>query len=73
MRRDRPSLRAYRVAFGLPPLPTPDEDLPLLLSVQRSFRGQFRGFRARTASSKLETGLCVRRSFTPRRTGGLRI
>lgn len=52
------SLQAYRIAFGLPPVPTPDEDLPLLLSVRRSRWGQLKGIRARTAIWKLVTGLC---------------
>lgn len=52
------SLQAYRIAFGLPPVPAPDEDLPLLLSVRRSRWGQLKGIRARTAIWKLMTGLC---------------
>ncbi|OAJ53586.1 hypothetical protein A6V36_37005 [Paraburkholderia ginsengiterrae] len=52
------SLQAYRIAFGLPPVPLPDEDLPLLLSVRRSRWGELRGIRSRTAIWKLVTRLC---------------
>ncbi|MBK5169431.1 hypothetical protein [Paraburkholderia domus] len=52
------SLQAYRIAFGLPPVPLPDEDLPLLLSVRRSRWGERKGIRSRTAIWKLVTGLC---------------
>jgi len=52
------SLEAYRIAFGLPPVPLPDEDLPLLLSVRRSRWGELRGIRSRTAVWKLVTVLC---------------
>lgn len=43
------SLQAYRIAFGLPPVPTPDDPTPLLLSVRRSRFGEWRGLRTRTA------------------------
>ncbi|SIO72899.1 Site-specific recombinase XerD [Burkholderia sp. GAS332] len=52
------SLQAYRIAFGLPPVLSPDEDLPLLLSVRRSRWGELKGIRSRTAIWKLVTGLC---------------
>jgi integrase len=52
------SLQAYRIAFGLPPVPASDEELPLLLSVRRSRWGQLKGIRARTAIWKLITSLC---------------
>ncbi|HEX7906646.1 MAG TPA: site-specific integrase [Paraburkholderia sp.] len=52
------SLQAYRIAFGLPPVPMPEEDLPLLLSVRRSRWGELKGIRSRTAIWKLVTGLC---------------
>jgi integrase len=52
------SLQAYCIALGLPPVPTPDEELPLLLSVRRSRWGQLKGIRARTAIWKLITSLC---------------
>lgn len=50
-------LQAYRIAFGLPPMPLPDENLPLLLSVRRSRWCALRGIRSRTAIRKLVTGL----------------
>ena len=56
------SLQAYRVAFGLPAIPAPDETLPLLLSVRRTRFGQIKGLggakRSRTAAWKLVRGLC---------------
>lgn len=52
------SLQAYRIAFGLSPVPVPDEDLALLLSVRRSRWGELKGVRSRTAIWKLVTGLC---------------
>jgi hypothetical protein len=52
------SLQAYRIAFGLPPVPAPDEKLPLPLSVRHSRWGQLKGIRARTAIWKLITSLC---------------
>ncbi|MGF6766261.1 site-specific recombinase XerD [Paraburkholderia sp. GAS33] len=63
------SLQAYRIAFGLPPVPAPDEDVPLLLSVRRSRWGQIKGIRARTAIWKLITGLC-REALAYARTHG---
>ena len=39
-------------------MPSPDEDLPLLLSVRRSRWGELKGIRSRTAIWKLVTGLC---------------
>lgn len=39
------SLLAYRIAFGLPPVPLPDENLPLLLSVRCSRCGELKGIR----------------------------
>jgi len=56
MRRDRPFVGAYRIAFGLAQVPTLDEDLPLLLSVRRFLWGQLKGVRARTAIYTLVTG-----------------
>lgn len=52
------SLQAYRIAFGLPPVPAPGDPLPLLLSVRRTKFGQWKGLRDRTAVWKLVTGLC---------------
>ncbi|SFU24011.1 hypothetical protein [Paraburkholderia aspalathi] len=52
------SRQAHRIAFGLPPVPLPDEDLPLLLSVRRSRCSERKGIRSRTAIWKLVTGLC---------------
>jgi integrase len=52
------SLQAYRLAFGLPPVPAPDETLPLVLSVRRTKWGQWKGVRSRTAVWDLVTGLC---------------
>ncbi|NPT44900.1 tyrosine-type recombinase/integrase [Paraburkholderia sp. 1N] len=52
------SLQAYRLAFGLPPVPAPDETLPLVLSVRRTRWGQWKGVRSRTAIWELVTGLC---------------
>lgn len=52
------SLQDYRIAFGLPPVPAPDEELPLLLSVRRSPWGQLKDIRARTAIWNLITSLC---------------
>ncbi|CAE6843306.1 Tyrosine recombinase XerC [Paraburkholderia nemoris] len=52
------SLQAYRLAFGLPPVPAPDETLPLVLSVRRTKWGQWKGVRSRTAVWHLVTGLC---------------
>jgi hypothetical protein len=52
------SLQAYRLAFGLPPVPAPDETLPLLLSVRRTRWGKLKGLGSRTAVWKVVTGLC---------------
>ena len=60
------SLQAYRIAFGLPPVPLPDENLPLLLSVRRSRWGELKGIRSRTAIWKLVTGLCSEALASPR-------
>jgi site-specific recombinase XerD len=43
------SLQTYRIAFGLPPLPSQAESTPLVLSVRRSKFGEWRGLRSRTA------------------------
>jgi site-specific recombinase XerD len=52
------SLQAYRLAFGLPPVPAPDDTLPLVLSVRRTRWGQWKGVRSRTAIWHLVTRLC---------------
>lgn len=52
------SLQAYRMAYGLPPVPRPDETLPLLLSLRRTRFGQWKGLRSRTAVWNLVKGLC---------------
>jgi len=52
------SLQAYRIAFGLPPVPPAEESLPLLLSVRRTKFGQWKGLRSRTAVWNLITSLC---------------
>ncbi|CAE6818771.1 Tyrosine recombinase XerC [Paraburkholderia aspalathi] len=52
------SLQGYRIAFGLPAVPAPDETLPLLLSVRRTRWGDWKGLRSRTAVWKLVGGLC---------------
>ena len=51
------SLQACRIAFGLPSVPLPDEELPLLLSVRRSRWDELEGIRSRTAIWKLVTRL----------------
>lgn len=45
------ALKTYRSAFGLPPLPAPNEALPLLLST----RGKQRAISARVAARNLQT------------------
>ncbi|MBN3723563.1 tyrosine-type recombinase/integrase [Burkholderia sp. Ac-20379] len=52
-------LQAYRLAYGLTPVPAPDERLPLLLSVRRTRFGEWKGLRDRSAVWKLLTGLCA--------------
>ncbi|CAB3804497.1 tyrosine-type recombinase/integrase [Paraburkholderia fynbosensis] len=52
------SLQAYRMAYGLSPVPAPDETLPLLLSVRRTRFGIWKGLRSRTGVWNLITGLC---------------
>ncbi|MCX4150035.1 MULTISPECIES: tyrosine-type recombinase/integrase [Paraburkholderia] len=53
------SLQAYRMAYGLPPVPAPDETLPLLLSLRRTRFGNWKGLRSRTTVWNLITGLCA--------------
>lgn len=52
------SLQAYRLAFGLPAVPSPDEPTPLVLSVRRSKWGDWKGLRSRTSIWNVVTGLC---------------
>ncbi|QQC67900.1 tyrosine-type recombinase/integrase [Paraburkholderia ginsengisoli] len=63
------SLQAYRLAFGLPPVPAQDDTLPLLLSVRRSKWGQWKGVRSRTAVWHLMTGLCRESAAYARKRG----
>lgn len=51
------SLQAYRLAFGLSPVPAPDENTPLILSVRRSKWGSWKGVRSRQAIWDVITGL----------------
>ncbi|MDT8840219.1 hypothetical protein ParKJ_22610 [Paraburkholderia fungorum] len=51
------SLQAYRLAFGLPPVPAPDDPLPLVLSARRTRFGQWKGIRHRQAIWDVVTGL----------------
>lgn len=51
------SLQAYRAAFGLPVLPSPDEATPLVLSVRRDRLGNRLGLRSRTAVWNVIKGL----------------
>ncbi|MFC6307226.1 hypothetical protein E2553_37775 [Paraburkholderia dipogonis] len=63
------SLQAYRITFGRPPVPTPDETLPLVLSVRRTKWGQWKGLRSRTAVWHLVTGLCREAAHYARASG----
>jgi integrase len=51
------SLQAYRVAFGLAPLPSPDDSTPLVLSVRRGKFGGLLGLRSRTSIWNVIKGL----------------
>lgn len=52
------SLQAYRLAFGLTAVPSPEETLPLLLSVRQTRWRQWKGLRDRTTVWKLVRSLC---------------
>ncbi|MEZ0606327.1 hypothetical protein ACAX43_30000 [Paraburkholderia sp. IW21] len=64
------SLQAYRIAFGLPPVPLPDENLPLLLSVRRSRWVNSGASAAARRSGNWSPGCAARRSPTPAPTAG---
>lgn len=51
------SLQTYRAAFGLPPLPSPDDSTPLVLSVRRGKFGNRLGLRSRTSIWNIVKGL----------------
>lgn len=63
------SLQAYRLAFDLSPVPTPEDSLPLLLSVRRSRWGDLKGMRSRTAVWHLVTNLCREAAEYARKMG----
>ncbi|MFK4448496.1 integrase/recombinase XerD [Caballeronia udeis] len=63
------SLQAYRIAFGLPPVPAPDETRPLVLSVRRSKWGTWKGIKSRTTIWNVVTGLCGEASEYARQIG----
>lgn len=51
------SLQAYRLAFGLPAIPPPDEATPLVLSVRRGKFSDWLGLRSRTSIWNVTKGL----------------
>ena len=54
-----PALQLYRLAFGLPAVPLPDESGWLILSVRRTQFGERKPLRSRVAVWKIITGICA--------------
>jgi integrase len=63
------SLQAYRIAFGLSPVPAPDERTPLVLSVRRTMWGGWKGIRSRQAIWGVITALRAETVAYARETG----